>query len=146
MILFSWVLSSLITAFIMMVLTGKVLAVLFPHTGYTLEVPYELFGMVIIKLGLVLLSIIAIHFVLSIYWDNFIISVGSASFLVVTGMVIVNWKYSFMVPYSYPLKTYISYMGQNITLFDREVWIGLAYAVGFFILGYVLMARKQIKS
>ncbi|MEL7121489.1 MAG: ABC transporter permease [Bacteroidota bacterium] len=145
-VLLSWILSSLITAFIMLVLTGKVLAVLFPHTGYTLEVPYQLFGMFMLRLGLILLSIIAIHFVLSIYWDNFIVSVGSASFLVVTGMVITNWEYSFLVPYCYPLKTYISYMGQNVVIFDRELWIGLAYAVGFFTIGYILMARKQIKS
>ena len=84
---------------------------------------------------------------MSLYWDNFIIAVGSAVFLLVTGLVIYgNWRYAYLFPYTYPLMHWLE-TGQNSTeIISRETWISLSYAVVFFTAGYFLMARKDIKN
>jgi len=144
LILIFWMVASLLLGGALMVWSGQLFGAMYPETGYALDIPWELFLPFFFKLFIATLCILSIHYVLSIYWDNFIISVGSACFLVVFGMVAYRWEYSHWIPYAHSLKHYLDYMSDNQVFFNREVWISLAYAAVFFVGGYFLMARKEI--
>lgn len=145
LILLMWITASFVVAWVLMISCGKLLGAVFPNSGFQLAPPTNLFFAFYFKLYIVLLGIVAIHYFLSLYFDNFIISVGSACFLVIAGMIIQRWEYSFLFPYSHPLFVQIDYLNNVSTLFNRNLMINMAYAITFFVGGYILMSRKAIK-
>jgi hypothetical protein len=146
LILVFWIASSMLLGSLLLVGTGQFLGMLYPDSGYALAIPWDIFLPFLFKLFVTTVSIMSIHYVLSIYWDNFIISVGSACFLVVFGMVVYRWENAYLIPYAHSLGHYLSYLNDGNDFFNREIWIGLGYAVTFFVAGYFLMIRKEIKS
>ncbi len=146
LILIFWMAASMLLGLALLVGSGQLFGALYPETGYAMAVPWAVFLPFMFKLFIATLCILSIHYVLSLYWDNFIISVGSACFLVVFGMVVYRWEHAHWVPYAHSLKHFIDFMSDSQTFLNREVWISLAYATIFFIGGYFLMAQKQIKS
>lgn len=147
LILLFWLACSIGFAVLLLYLGAGLLELVFEKTGFQEIVLPEALWSFFINLFFALLSLVAIHFFLSIYFDNFIISVGSACFLVIAGMVIgsTTWEYKHLFPYSYGHLLIMQYFAGNTTLFFKEIWISLAYSVVFFAAGYVLMARKEIK-
>lgn len=90
LILFFWMFCSLLLAYFLLVLSGNGLSYLFPQAGFH---DYNINRIIItffLRTFLSLISIISIHFFLSIYWENFIVSVGSASLLVILGLALSN--------------------------------------------------------
>jgi len=148
LILMFWLLSSLIFAAALIYVGGNLIAWAFPDIGYQNFSIVEPLAVFFVKMFMVLLSIMAIHFFLSIYFDNFIISVGSACFLVIFGLVVhsAGWEYSYLLPYSYGYIIFLDFFTEKATVvFSREMYLSVLYAVVFFSAGYVLMSRKEIR-
>ena len=143
-ILTFWLFSSLLLGAGLLFLGANLLKVMYPELGFQ---NYNLEAIILsfhAKLFLNCLCILAIHFFLSLYWDNFIISVGSGCFLVILGMIAARWDKSFLIPYSHSNHIFIDFFNGSTHIFTLDILIGLAYMVLFFIGGYVLMARKEI--
>ena len=145
LILLFWIGCSLIFATGILLLSGNLLGLIFPAYGFQ---EYQITNALLIfpiRMYISLLSIMAIHFFMSLYWDNFIISVGSSVFLLVLGLVVFGtWKYAYLFPYSFPLQHWMEAGQGHTKIITRETWVSLTYALLFFSGGYLLMARKDI--
>lgn len=144
-ILLFWMLCSLLLAYSLLVLSGNGLSYLFPQAGLQ---DYNINQIIItffLRIFLTLISIISIHFFLSIYWDNFIVSVGSACFLVIFGLVVYKWKYSYIIPYCNLQKAFINFLQSGTDIFSKEILWSIGYSILFFAGGYLIMIKKSIK-
>ncbi len=144
-ILLFWMFCSLLLAYSLLVLSGNGLSYLFPQAGFQ---DYNINHSIItffLRIFLTLISIISIHFFLSIYWDNFIISVGSACFLVIFGLVVNKWEYSYLIPYCNLQKAFIHFFQSGTEIFSKEILWSIGYSIIFFTGGYLIMIKKSIK-
>lgn len=144
-ILIFWMFCSLLLAYSLLVISGIGLSHLFPQAGFQ---DYNINRIILtffIRIFLTLISIISIHFFLSIYWDNFIISVGSACFLVIFGMIVNRWKYSYMIPYCNLEKAFFNFLQSGTEIFSKDILWSIAYSIIFFFGGYLIMIKKSIK-
>lgn len=105
------------------------------------------------KLFLASQGIIAIQFLMSLLWKDFLKPMGIGFVGTITGVILtgpVHWEYAYMYPYSQPL---LSVMGTSKKIrpnevpdfFTHEVWISLAIAAVVFVLGYFIVERKSVK-
>lgn len=144
-ILLFWIFCSLLLAYSLLMLSGNLLSTFFPEVGfqdYDLSQTIQAF---FTRIFFSLVAIISIHFFLSIYWGNFIISVGSACFLVVFGLVVGNWKYSYTIPYCNLLKAFQDFNKGSTVVFSQEIIWSIIYSIVFFALGYLMIIKKSIK-
>ncbi len=144
-ILLFWSFSSLLLAYSLLVLSGNGLSYLFPQAGFQ---DYSINPMIItffIRIFLTLISIISIHFFLSMYWNNFIVSVGSACFLVIFGFIVNRWEYSYLIPYSNLQKALIHFFKGGTEIFSKEILWSIVYSIVFFFGGYFIMVKKSIR-
>ncbi|GAB5553690.1 MAG: hypothetical protein Sapg2KO_32810 [Saprospiraceae bacterium] len=145
LILLFWILSSIVFAGIVLYLSGQLLGWIVPAYGFHEYNIVPASYVFLVRLYITLLSIIAIHFFLSLYWDNFIVTVGSAVFLLILGLIMYgNWKYAYLFPYSYSIQHWMEYNQGNTQIWTRESWISLFYALTFFSAGYLLISKKNI--
>lgn len=145
LILIFWMFCSLLLAYSLLMLSGNALSWLFPNADFQDFQINHVIMVYFLRAFLTLICIIAIHFFLSIYWDNFIISVGSACFLVIFGMIIDNWKYSYLIPYSNMVKATNHFFMNGTEVFGREILWSIGGAMLFFTGGFFMMKRKSIK-
>ena len=93
MILMFWIACSLLFALGLLLVSGKLLSLIYPNYGFQEYQPTMAMLIFPLRMYISLLSIIAIHFFMSLYWDNFMVAVGSAVFLLILGMILINnWK------------------------------------------------------
>lgn len=140
-----WMFCSVLLAYSLLVLSGNALSWLFPQAGFQ---DYNISRIILVfflRTFLTLISIISIHFFLSIYWDNFIISVGSACFFVVFGMIINNWEYSYLIPYCNLPKASAHFFLGDTEVFSKDILWSLGYSILFFWGGYFIMVKKSVK-
>lgn len=141
-----WMFMSLAFALGLLYGTGALLDVFFPALEMQLNGSFAEIGSFLLKTYLTLTAIVAIHFFVSIYWNNFVISVGSACFFVVVGLIMGSWEYSYILPYSH-IVTHMSALElRESTVFTTEVFWSLGYALVFFAVGFWMMLRKSITS
>jgi len=145
LVVFSWVASSLLTGGLMIWLFGQLLSMIVPAYGFQdYPIPAEVW-VFLFRLGISLIGILSIHFFMSLYWDNFIVTVGSAVFLLVLGMIIFNkWKYAPYYVYTYPVQHFMEFSSQKAQLWTQESSLALLYSVVFLGAGYILLSRKNI--
>jgi|GEM_PF-3529635 len=144
-ILLFWMLCSLLLAYSLLIISGNGLGYLFPQAGFQ---NYDINNIIItffLRIFITLASIISIHYFLSIYWDNFIISVGSACFLVIFGLVVSRWEYSYLIPYCNLVKAFTHFFQSGTEVFSKEILWSIGYSVVFFFSGYLIMIKKSIK-
>lgn len=148
LLLMGWLAASLLLATGLVYGSGYFLELLFPSSPFDQFAPDNALWLFMRNLGIALLAVLAIHYFLSIYFDNFIISIGAACFLLITGMVGTSWEYGHWIPYTYFSRLFIEYVssGEGIMFGTREMWISLGYVLLFFAGGYWLFARKEVKA
>jgi len=148
LLLLGWLAASLLLAAGLVYGSGYLLEWLFPAAPFDQFAPGDALWRFMLNMSIALLAVTAIHYFLSIYFDNFIISVGTACFLLIAGMVGSNWEYGHWIPYTYFTRLFIEYVsnGEGVLFSAREMWISLGYMLIFFIGGYWLFARKEVKA
>jgi hypothetical protein len=91
------------------------------------------------------LPIIAMQYLLSLKFQNFLLPLGVGIALFIASMIGLNWEHGYFLPYSYSAMKFISIQTGMPTPADIKLW-----APGYFILliavGYVLYIRKKEKS
>ena len=145
MILLGWLGLSLLCALAFLVIAGGALHAFIPDYAFAQNALPTSVYVFLFRLFVSLISIVAIHFFLSLYFDNFIVAVGSAVFLLVFGMVAVNHESAWLIPYTYPLQHFMGFMAGDTTWVDQRSWVSLGYGLVFFTAGYWLVSRKNIK-
>lgn len=144
-LLLFWTFCSVLLAYSLLIISGNLLSYLFPEAGFQ---NYDINNIIVsffLRIFITLISIIAIHFFLSIYWDNFIISVGSASFMVIFGLIVYRWEYSYLIPYCNLIKGAIHFAKGGTEIFSKEILWSIVYSIIFFLGGYLIMIKKSIK-
>lgn len=145
-LLLFWMFCSLLLAYSLLVISGNMLSYLFPEAGFQ---DYNINSIIVtffLRIFLTLIAIISIHFFLSLYWDNFIISVGSAVFFVIFGLIVYRWEYSYLIPYCNLMKAFTHFFKGGTDIFSKEILWSIAYSIIFFLGGYFIMKKKSIKS
>jgi len=144
-VLLGWLALSLALSYVFIVIFGELLSVLLPNFAFAENsIPAETV-LFLFRMFTILISIVAIHFFLSLYFDNFIIGVGSAVFLMIFGGVAANHRLAYLIPYTYPMDAYMGFMTGEIQAFDKRTLISLIYGVVFFVAGFWLVSKKNIK-
>lgn len=96
------------------------------------------------KLYLASLGIVAIQFLLSLVWSDFLKPMGLGFILLVIGIIANRWEYSYLIPFALPLKS-LAISGKEIIIFTKEIWVSIAYAFTFFALGYFVITKRSVK-
>lgn len=126
-------------------LSGQILGMLYPELGFQNYDSTVLILVTIVKFTLASLGTLAIQYVVSIYWSDFIKPMGAALIGLVVGILLAKWKFAFLVPYSLCPRVMEQFQKENLTVFNREVLSSVLWATGVFILGYWLILRKNVK-
>lgn len=91
------------------------------------------------------LPIVAMQYLLSLKFQNFLIPIGGGIALLIASMIGFNWEHGYTLPYSYSGMKFISMQTGMAPAVNIKAW-----AIGWFVLlivvGYVLYIRKKEKS
>lgn len=94
------------------------------------------------------LPIVAAQYLLSLHYRNFLVAVGVGFMAWVAGLAALPWKFGCLIPYTYPMYEYLRDDASKkaaVPLLDIHA-LAAAYALAFFVLGYVLFATKADKG
>jgi hypothetical protein len=87
------------------------------------------------------LPIVALQYLLSLVFRNFLVAVGAGMVLLVTNLVALSWEYVYFFPYSYPMLHFLKRFPEiNLTLWALG-WAGFLLAMA-----YVFYVRKPDKG
>lgn len=128
----------------LMLLTGSLLGRLFPNLGFTAFDQWAVVGAFFIRLLTGLTALLAIHYFLSMYWNNFVVSVGIAVFLLVIGAAIASWEFGYLLPYCSIIRAMGGFLAGSTDIFNADLLLNLVWAGGFFFFGYRLMMRRSV--
>lgn len=133
-------------------LSGGLLQLLVPEYHFSGYSPVNMLRDYYLKLFLSSLGILSLQFVLSLLWADFLKPMGIGFVGTIMGIISANvqWKYAVYIPYSHPAltinsKTIKTPMEGGFPIFTDEIWISIGYACVFFVLGYFILSRKNIK-
>lgn len=109
-----------------------------------------------LKLFLASTGILAIQFLFSLLWSDFLKPMGIGLLFTVFGIITANlgWKYAFTIPYTHPILAINAVMKQAIkmkgelftfNLMSKEIWFSLAIAFTTYILGYFVIRKRSVK-
>ena len=143
-VLFLWMFASLLLAYLLLIAEGYLLDFLYPKYGFDSFTINKMVLVFFVRNAITLFTIILIHFFLSFYWESFVASIGTASFLIILGLIAAKWKYSFLLPYSSLQKTITMFSNKGSIIFTKEMYWCLGYAVLFLLLGCLLLERKKV--
>ncbi len=87
------------------------------------------------------LPIVAIQYLLALQFRNFLIPVGAGLILMVTGIIMISWKYAYVYPYNYSMLYFINrFPDLNIHA------LALGWFGGIMTVGYALYVTKKDKG
>jgi lantibiotic transport system permease protein len=90
------------------------------------------------------LPIVALQYLLSLQFRNFLIPLGAGLGLYVGAMIAAHWKYGYTVPYTYATLEYIGARSPSGAV-NFHAWAA-AYFCGFLVLAYILYITKKEKG
>ncbi|MEO5909700.1 MAG: ABC transporter permease [Pelobium sp.] len=99
---------------------------------------------VYVKLYIASFGIIAVQFLFSLIWQDFMKPMGLGFVLLVASLIAFQWEYSYLSPFALPIRS-IMEGKKELVFFTKELWISLAYAAGFFTLGYFIVTKRSVK-
>jgi hypothetical protein len=109
------------------------------------------------KLFLSALGILAIQFLLSLIWADFLKPMGIGFICFIAGVIAASkeWEYSYIIPYAHPMLALKSMMGVHkrgtpptqmvIDIFTHDVFVSLAVFAVVFLAGFFIVQKKSVK-
>ena len=94
---------------------------------------------------IICLPMVAIQFLLSLQFKNFLVPVGVGLALTVGGLIALSWKYIYMIPSSYTALYFLQTKDNATPAHNLQLW-SLFYFVIFILLGYWLYISKKEKG
>lgn len=131
---------------------GYLLQVLVPKFTFKDYNPIVLLFKFYSKLFLASLGILAVQFVFSLIWSDFLKPMGIGFVGIIAGIITANvgWQYAYLIPYSDPtlaLKVTRAKGAklEDFPIFSQEIWVSVIFAAAMFILGYFILLKRNIK-
>ncbi len=149
-ILIFWLMQSIFIAYVSILCSGAILNRLEPDFDFN-NYPFpEVIATYLIKLFLALAGILTFQFLFSMYFPNFIVSLGLLFILLILGTMFSsgNWEYTYLFPFSHPHAIYMDYFRRDTFIIttplikDKLVW-SMGYGVLFMGIGYLMINRKK---
>ncbi|MCD6066148.1 MAG: transporter protein [Bacteroidetes bacterium] len=92
------------------------------------------------------LPVIALQYLISLQFRNFLVPVGVGLALLVASMIAVSWKYAYIVPYAYCMLDFMNNRNNpSVPGTPVHTW-AFAYFMVFTGLSYILYIRKKEKG
>ncbi|MDA3866441.1 MAG: ABC transporter permease [Salinivirgaceae bacterium] len=146
-IIYYTILTHIVFAFSIIVF-GLILGSLVPETQFLDKpIPLVMMSIQIVKSILASLGIIAIQFLISLQFKNFIKPIGFGFATTLAGSImLLGWEYVDYWPWSLPAKVSPGIMsGGSSEIFTQHEWISIGYFLVISILGTIYFSRKNIK-
>ncbi len=87
------------------------------------------------------LPIVAIQYLLSLLFRNFLVAVGTGMIMLVTNLVLISWERAYIFPYSYGLLDYLGrFKEMNLQVY------ALSWFAAVMLIAYILYLRKPDKT
>jgi lantibiotic transport system permease protein len=123
------------------VLTGLIPCLLFDHAFPKENIPLQLFLKGNANFFTALLPIIAIQYVLSVQFRNFLVPIGFGLASVIGTMMALRWQYIQLSPYSYSML-----YAQNFAMTSISYILSLSYFALLMVSGFILYINKSVKG
>jgi hypothetical protein len=126
-------------------LTGVIPPLFYRTAPFPLEpLPFGHFVAADGKFLLDCLPIVALQYLLSLRFKNFLIPLGAGLGLYVAAMVAVHWRYGYTIPYIYCIYNLAGSpaSAQGIPIH----WWAMGYTIGFMVLAYIIYITRNEKG
>jgi hypothetical protein len=132
-----------------MCLAGSIPAWYYGHIPYPKEAfPLGRFIQINASFYVMALPIVALQFLLSIQFKNFMVSLGAGVALVAAAIMVLSWRYVYLVPYTYGAIHLLQLGGKmrfKSNILDIH-YLALIYFIGFTLISYILYLTKKEKG
>ncbi len=120
-------------------------AMIYDHVPFPTDVyPFLNFMKINLRFYIDCLPIVAVQYLISLHFKNFMVPIGAGLAMVIASMFAVQWEYGYTVPYTYTSFYYLSLLGNGKLAIDLSVhYLSLIYFVGITALGFVLYRTKK---
>lgn len=97
------------------------------------------------KMFITCLPIIALQYLLSTLFKNFLVPIGLGLLTVIASLILLEgWKYAWLIPYSYgPI---LSMQRNDIMVGGNIYWLAIGYFITFMLSAYVLYRNQKAKG
>jgi len=130
-------------------LTAIIPYLVVPGVPYpTGRIPYTDFAHQNIEYIIVCLPIVALQYLMSLKYKNFLIPVGIGFLLWVSALASLSWEYGYLMPYTYCMFTYIktgSSAKATVPTADLRI-LALLYFIVITTISYILFLTKKEKG
>ncbi|WP_185816768.1 ABC transporter permease [Hymenobacter metallilatus] len=129
---------------------GLLLSVLRPKLGFVLAtIPFETVVWMLLRTYVATLGLLAVQYVVSLFWRSFVVPVGVGMGAVVATIALLSWEHADKIPYAAPLGTAMAMKMEKATLtvaheLAKHEWYSLGWFAGVLVLGYVLLLRRNV--
>jgi lantibiotic transport system permease protein len=129
-------------------LSAVVPSILFAEVPYPAAIPVQAFWNANVNFFVDCLPIVALQYLLSLQFKNFLVPVGAGFAIWFLGIGLLSWEYSYLFPYNHGAIRFLTSAGQfasrkfpvNIEL------LALIYFAAFTVAGWVLYVAKKEKG
>ena len=133
-----------------MYLSAIVPALLFSNLPYpTAPIPYAYFLNANFNFFLDCLPIVALQYLISLQFKNFLVPIGAGLVIWFTGVGMLAWDYSYILPYNHGTIDYLigsaQFKNRNIPPINIQL-LALIYFVAITLASYILYAAKKEKG
>lgn len=127
-------------------LCGIIPTLLLNSTSYPVEAfPFTKILTGNLKFFIDCLPIIALQYLISLQFKNFLIPVGAGLGLLIASMIATSWKYGYIIPYTYCALNFQGNQGYVDPSVNFHYW-AIGYFILFTALSYVLYLTKKEKG
>jgi hypothetical protein len=124
-------------------LTGAVPGLFYPGVAYPTEAfPWQLIASGSLRFFLDILPVVALQYLLSLQFRNFLVPLGAGLGLYVASMIAVHWRHGNWIPYTYSA---YNFMGKAPQRLHTHAWAA-GYTVLFTGLAYILYITRKEKG
>ncbi|UOG74377.1 ABC transporter permease [Hymenobacter tibetensis] len=132
---------------------GALLAVLRPKLGFQdYAVPFNAVGWMLMRTYIATLGLLAVQYIVSLYWRSFVVPVGVGMGAVVATIALLQWEHADKIPYAAPLGTAVSMKMAKVGglqvahMLAKHEWYSLGWFAGALLLGYLVLYRRNIAN
>lgn len=130
-------------------LSGIIPALLFSAVPLPKSIPYNLFFKEDLLFFICCLPIVALQYLLSLKFKNFLAPVGFGFIFWIGALSALSWKFGYLIPYTYSMYNYLKNSSQSgkFVLPNANMYhLAIAYFILFTVAGYMFYILKKEKG
>lgn len=121
---------------------------LFSGVSYPVAaIPYELFLEQNLKFFVASLPVLALQYLISLQYKNFLVPIGVGFVIWVLGLGTISWEHNYIFPYILSGLEHLKASGQSTRQFPIDIQLlAVCYTTVFIVAGYILYRMKREKG